>query len=51
MTLRALGGLNPQSLKWKIDSDQYITQYAMMKNNIFQLCVNPKYQNKRDLII
>ncbi len=47
----ALGGTNPRQLLWKIESDQYMSQYGMMKNNVFQLCVNEKYLALRNLII
>ena len=47
----ALGGTNPRQLLWKIESDQYMSQYGMMKNNVFQLCVNEKYLALRNLIV
>jgi hypothetical protein len=30
----ALGGTNPRQFLWKIESDQYMSQYGMMKNNV-----------------
>ena len=47
----ALGGINPRQFLWKIESDQYMSQYGMMKNNVFQLCVNEKYLALRNLIV
>jgi len=52
MTVEALGGKNPEILEWTLEIEPFSTfSYAVMRNNIFALCVDEKYLAMRNAII
>ena len=48
----ALGGHKPSDFSWTLELEPFSTfSYSVMRNNIFQICVDENYAKMRESII
>ena len=52
LSSEALGGLQPKDLEWTLELEPFSTfSYSVMRNNIFQLCMDETHVEMRKSII